>query len=46
MTLNFDHAETYSRMGKKAMAVKDLENILVDELDYPEVEEKLVAIKK
>jgi len=43
---HFERAETYSRMGKKAMAVKDLENILVDEPDYPEVEEKLAAINK
>ena len=43
---HFERAETYSRMGKKAMAIKDLENILVDEPDYPEVEEKLAAINK
>ncbi len=42
----FERAETYSRMGKKAMAIKDLEKILVDEPQYPEVEEKLAAIKK
>jgi tetratricopeptide (TPR) repeat protein len=42
----FERAETYARMGKKAMAVKDLEKILVDEPQYPEVEEKLAAIKK
>ena len=42
---HFERAETYSRMGKKAMAIKDLENILVDEPDYPEVEEKLAAIQ-
>ena len=42
----FERAETYARMGKKSMAVKDLEKILVDEPQYPEVEEKLAAIKK
>jgi len=42
----FERAETYARMGKKAMAVKDLEKILVDEPQYPEVEEKLALIKK
>jgi len=42
----FERAETYARMGKKAMAVKDLEKILVDEPQYPEVEEKLASIKK
>ena len=43
---HFERAETYSRMGKKAMAIKDLENILVDEPDYPEVEEKLAKLQK
>ena len=43
---HFERAETYTRMGKKAMAIKDLENILVDEPDYPEVEEKLASINK
>ena len=43
---HFERAETYSRMGKKAMAIKDLENILVDEPDYPEVEEKLAELQK
>ena len=43
---HFERAETYTRMGKKAMAIKDLENILVDEPTYPEVEEKLAAINK
>lgn len=42
----FERAETYVRLGKKAMAVKDLEKILVDEPQYPEVEEKLASIKK
>jgi hypothetical protein len=32
-------------MGKKAMAVKDLEKILVDDLDYPEVTTKLEKLK-
>ena len=32
-------------MGKKALAVKDLEKILVDDPDYPEVEKKLKEIK-
>jgi tetratricopeptide (TPR) repeat protein len=42
----FERAETYIRLGKKAMAVKDLEKILVDEPKYPEVEEKLASISK
>jgi tetratricopeptide (TPR) repeat protein len=42
----FERAEAFLRLGKKAMAVKDLEKILVDEPQYPEVEEKLAAIKK
>ena len=42
---HFERAETYSRMGKKAMAVKDLEKILVDDLDYPEVSKKLEKLK-
>ena len=42
----FERAESYIRMGKKAMAIKDLEKILVDEPQYPEVEEKLASIKK
>jgi hypothetical protein len=33
-------------MGKKAMAVKDLEKILVDDSDYPDVVEKLAELKK
>jgi len=40
----FERAETYSRLGKKAMAIKDLEKILVDEPNYPEVEEKLATL--
>jgi len=42
---HFERAETYARMGKKAMAVKDLEKILVDDLDYPEVVTKLEKLK-
>ena len=38
---HFERAETYERMGKKAMAIKDLEKILVDDSDYPAVQEKL-----
>ena len=38
---HFERAETYARMGKKAMAIKDLEKILVDDSDYPAVQEKL-----
>jgi tetratricopeptide (TPR) repeat protein len=37
----FERAETYTRLGKKAMAIKDLEKILVDDSDYPAVQEKL-----
>ena len=37
----FERAETYARVGKKAMAIKDLEKILVDDSDYPAVQEKL-----
>jgi tetratricopeptide (TPR) repeat protein len=42
---HFERAENYSRMGKKAMAVKDLEKILVDDSDYPDVVEKLAELK-
>lgn len=42
---HFERAETYARMGKKAMAIKDLEKILVDDLDYPEVNTKLDKLK-
>jgi len=42
---HFERAETYARMGKKAMAVKDLEKILVDDLDYPQVIAKLEKLK-
>jgi len=41
----FERAETYIRMGKKAMAIKDLERILVDDASYPGVEEKLEKLK-
>jgi tetratricopeptide (TPR) repeat protein len=41
----FERAETYARMGKKALAVKDLEKILVDDLGYPEVSTKLKKLK-
>lgn len=40
----FERAETYTRLGKKAMAIKDLEKILVDDSDYPAVQEKLNAL--
>ena len=42
---HFERAETYARMGKKTLAVKDLEKILVDDLDYPEVSAKLEKLK-
>ena len=41
----FERAETYVRLKKKAMAIKDLEKILVDNSDYPAVEEKLAELK-
>jgi tetratricopeptide (TPR) repeat protein len=41
----FERAETYVRLKKKAMAIKDLEKILVDDSDYPAVEEKLAKLK-
>ncbi len=37
----FERAETYAGLGKKALAIKDLEKILVDDSDYPAVQEKL-----
>ena len=40
----FERAETYIRLGKKAMAIKDLEKIMVDDSDYPAVQEKLDAL--
>ena len=42
----FERGTTYALMGKKAMGIKDLEKILVDDPDYPEVEKKLAEIKK
>lgn len=42
---HFERAETYVQMGKKSMAIKDLEKILVDDLDYPEVKSKLEKLK-
>jgi lipoprotein NlpI len=42
----FERGVTYGLMGKKAMGVKDLEKILVDEPNYPEVEKKLAELKK
>jgi len=42
----FERGVTYGLMGKKAMGVKDLEKILVDNPDYPEVEKKLTELKK
>jgi len=42
----FERGVTYGLMGKKAMGVKDLEKILVDNPDYPEVEKKLAELKK
>jgi hypothetical protein len=32
-------------MGKKAMGTKDLEKILFDNPDYPDVEKKLTELK-
>ena len=42
----FERGVTYVLMGKKAMGIKDLEKILVDNPDYPEVEKKLAELKK
>ena len=42
----FERGVTYGQMGKKAMGIKDLEKILVDNPDYPEVEKKLAELKK
>ena len=42
----FERGTTYALMGKKAMGIKDLEKILVDNPDYPEVEKKLSELKK
>ena len=41
----FERGVTYAAMGKKAMAIKDLEKILVDNPDYPEVDKKLGELK-
>ena len=41
----FERGTTYALMGKKAMGIKDLEKILVDDPDYPEVEKKLTELK-
>ncbi len=41
----FERADTYIALGKKSMAVKDLEKILVDEPSYPGVEEKLDQLR-
>lgn len=42
----FERAVTYALMGKRAMGIKDLELILVDDPNYPEVEKKLTELKK
>ncbi|MCX6448738.1 MAG: DUF4236 domain-containing protein [Actinobacteria bacterium] len=42
----FERGVTYALMGKRAMGIKDLEKILVDNPDYPEVEKKLSELKK
>jgi tetratricopeptide (TPR) repeat protein len=42
----FERGITYALMGKRAMGIKDLEKILVDDPDYPEVEKKLSELKK
>ena len=42
----FERGVTYALMGKRAMGIKDLEKILVDDPDYPEVEKKLSELKK
>jgi tetratricopeptide (TPR) repeat protein len=41
----FERSESYALMGKKAMAIKDLEKILVDDPSYPEVEKRLAELK-
>lgn len=41
----FERGITYALMGKRAMGIKDLERILVDDPDYPEVEKKLSELK-
>ncbi len=42
---HFERAETYAAMGKKAMAIKDLEKILVDDPQYEGVSEKLASLR-
>lgn len=42
----FERGVTYSLMGKRAMGIKDLEKILVDDPNYPEVEKKLSEMNK
>ena len=42
----FERGITYALMGKRAMGIKDLEKILVDDPKYPEVEKKLSELKK
>ena len=42
----FERGVTYALMGKRAMGIKDLEKILVDNPGYPEVEKKLSELKK
>ncbi len=41
----FERADTYIAMGKKAMAIKDLEKILVDDPSYEGVAEKLESLR-
>lgn len=41
----FERAESYLALGKKAMAIKDLERILVDEPNYVGVNEKLEQLR-
>ena len=40
-----ERAKCYRAMGKKAMAIKDLEKILAREGDYPEIKELIATIK-
>jgi tetratricopeptide (TPR) repeat protein len=41
----FERADTYIAMGKKSMAVKDLEKILVDDPSYDGVSAKLTSLR-
>ncbi|CAN2190077.1 Tetratricopeptide repeat [Candidatus Nanopelagicaceae bacterium] len=41
----FERADTYIAMGKKAMAIKDLEKILVDDPSYDGVSAKLASLR-